>query len=362
MTTTTHQPHYLDPSLQRAHLAIFYRNFAAKNPTVSHIGLGVNALHTAKVLRKRRIRCDVFPAWTAEDVEQGLRQHPSVTHCLIEAPWVGTDQLAKMLHDFPHVQFLVRAHSQIGFLQVEPGAIKLMRDQVLLAEGQLNLTVSANTAKLCEFFRIAYGANLLYLPNLYDIERPHRKRDVHHGHRIVRIGSFGALRLLKNHTTAAAAAMMIARERGSDLELHMTVDRVEHGKSVLDAVRAMTAGVPGVRLVEAKWASWPEFRRQVSHMDLCLQPSMTETFNLVTADAVAEGVPCVVSPSIEWVPDSWKADCDEVEDMARIGSHLLSSHSGAEEGLRHLERYVREGVDTWERYLASCPLDPCNRH
>ncbi len=188
------------------------------------------------------------------------------------------------------------------------------------------------------------------------LERVQRRRDERHQHRLLRIGAFGALRWLKNHTTAAAAALAMARERGCDLELWMSVDREEHGRTVLQSVRNLFAGLPWARLHEAPWESWAAFRRIVRSMDLTLQPSFTETFNIVTADSVAEGVPVVVSHAVEWAPESWKADPDEIGDIARIGSALLASSTGAEEGLRALERYLEASIAIWKTYLGG---DPC---
>ena len=74
------------------------------------------------------------------------------------------------------------------------------------------------------------------------------------------------------------------------------------------ALRARHAGRPSnVKLVENGWQSWPKFRQSVAHMHLLLQPSYTESFNMVTADGVAEGVPSVVSHAIDWAPEHWKA-------------------------------------------------------
>jgi hypothetical protein len=347
--------HYADPRLERAHLAILYRNFQAKLPNHSHIGLGVNALHTVRVLRRNRIRADVFPVWDAKDVAQILTQTPSISHCLIEALFLGTGELAVLLTQFPHVHFLVRAHSEMGFLQVEPGAITLLRDQMLLADQRLNLTIAANSRRLVDFLRTAYNSHVLCLPNLYDIERTERRRGESHDHRLLRIGSFGALRWLKNHTTAAAAALTIARERGCDLEFWLSVDREEHGKTVLQAVRNLFTGLPWAELREAAWLPWASFRRLVGSMDLVLQPSFTESFCIVVADSVAEGVPAVVSHAVEWVPDAWKAHPDEIREIARIGSMLLSSPTSADDGLRALQRYMEASVAIWKAYLSDDP-------
>jgi hypothetical protein len=117
----------------------------------------------------------------------------------------------------------------------------------------------------------------------------------------------------------------------------------------------MFDGLSWVRLHESPWQSWAEFRRTIGSMDLNLQPSFTETFNIVTADSVAEGVPAVVSHAVDWAPDSWKADPDDIADITRIGSALLSSTTGAEEGLRALERYLEASIAIWKAYLGGDP-------
>ena len=348
--------HYLDHRKEAAHVVIFYRNFQAHNSNYSHIGLGVNALHTAKVLRKHGIRCDVQGVWTVDDVRKGLRTfHP--THAIIEAPWISVLDTETLLNEFPHVHFIVRAHSQIGFLQVEAGAIKILRDLMVLQEMQLNLTVATNTRRLQAFMQTTYNSRCLYLPNLYDVERVHRKRQDSHNHRLVRIGSFGAMRLLKNHTTAAAAAMMIARRRNSDLEFYVNNNREENpgAKGILDSLRNLFSGLQWAKLIEVPWAEWARFRQTVAHMDLCVQTSFTETFNIVTSDAVSEGVPSVVSEAIEWVPSSWQADPDCAEEVCRVGSALLWDPNSAHEGLKALQKYVSDGVAEWLAYLNSNP-------
>jgi hypothetical protein len=335
---------------------LVYRNLAKTPSAGSAIGLGVAAIHTVRVLRRAGVEAEAMPAWEPKDIHAALKARPSVSHCVLEAPWVERDAMIELLHAFPKIHFLVRTHSQIGFLQVEPGAIQLLRDLLVLQENTLNLSVATNSITLKRFFETAYGGHALYLPNLYDLERVTRKRDVEHTSRALRIGSFGALRLLKNHTTAAAAALMLAKKRGCDLEFWVSVENdTQGGLAVLDALRKMFAGLSWAKLVEQPWQDWASFRRTVSGMDLCLQISMTETFNITTADAVAEGVPCVVSPSIEWAPEYWKADPDRLEDIVRIGGALLASCDGAEDGLEALELFVADAIDRWLDYLTGPP-------
>jgi hypothetical protein len=114
----------------------------------------------------------------------------------------------------------------------------------------------------------------------------------------------------------------------------------------------MTLGLPHVRVVENGWQTWPQFRRTVRHMHLLLQPSYTETFNVVTADGVAEGVPSVVSEAIEWAPDYWKAKVDDVHHIAIIGQKLLRDKRAPKRGLKALKSYNQRAMQAWDQFLA----------
>jgi hypothetical protein len=107
----------------------------------------------------------------------------------------------------------------------------------------------------------------------------------------------------------------------------------------------MIGGLPNVRLVECGWQCWPRFHTTVRHMHLLLHPSYTESFNMVTADGVAEGVPFVVSDAIDFAPDHWKAPIEDVHQMARVARYLLADPHAPEDGLRALKRHNRDGLE-----------------
>jgi hypothetical protein len=360
--------HYHDPNKKSAHVVVFYRDFkdygdydygddyGSEGYGRCHRGLGINALMTVRVLRKHGIRADLCPVWDIPSMKKGLDKYKP-THAVVQALWISGAEQSALCTEYPDTQFVIRCHSQIGFLQVEPPAIKNLRDLMYLEELALNLTVSANTTRLTHFLEKTYKSKVLYLPNLYDIERAARKRDESHDHRVVRIASFGAHRLLKNHTTAAAAALLMAERRGSDLEFYVNAGREENVKpnSIIKALQFMFDRVPWAKLVEVPWAEWSQFRQQVAFMDLCMQVSFTETFNITTADAVCEGVPSVVSDAIEWTPHRWHANVDDANDIARVGSALLWDTHGAEEGLKALEEYQKKAIEIWLKYLDSNP-------
>ena len=256
-----------------------YKNFAA-NRNISHIGLGVSAMNTAKVLRKHGIQTDVWPITNAEQLSQNLS---GVTQVAISAPWIPTADLQRLVLQYPETRFAVNCHSNVGFLQADTNGVKLVREAMELEVGSHNFHLAGNSSKFCRWVRSAFGRPCTYLPNLYYLESSTpASRPLFNGGTL-RIGAFGATRPLKNLMSAAGAALEIARELKTDTELWLSAGRTEGGgDTILRAAHAMIDGLPQIRMVENGWQSWPAFRQSIAHMHLLFQPSYTESFNMVT--------------------------------------------------------------------------------
>lgn len=112
----------------------------------------------------------------------------------------------------------------------------------------------------------------------------------------LRLGLFGANRPLKNFLSGAAAAVEMARRLHVPIELLLSSGRSEGCDA--RALDEMTENIANLRVTRAGWLPWPAFRRLLRTVDLVFQVSYTETFNVVSADAIAEGVPVVVSDAI----------------------------------------------------------------
>ena len=329
-------------------VVLAYRNFAA-NRAVSHIGLGVTALNSAKCLRDAGVLTDVWPLVNVAELTASLRRCPA-SHVVISAPWISTSDLAQLCSEFGNTQFAVTCHSNLGFLQADPGAMRLVREGLELRRSTWNFRIAANSERLANWVHAAYGVPCLHLPNLYHLDDVQPRRARYSGGTL-RIGAFGATRALKNLMTAAGAALEIAAGVRSDLEFWISSGRSEGAGPVVEAVRQMFSGMPHAKLVENGWQSWPQFRRTVRHMHLLLQPSYTESFNNVTADGVAEGVPSVVSDAIEWAPGNWKAPVDDAHAMAVTGRKLLTSRRAPCQGLRALRRHNKRAMEVWQTFL-----------
>ncbi len=322
-----------------------------KTPGLSHVGLGVCALNICKVLAEAGLNPEVWPVFDGFVLRDKLRADTTVRDVILFAPWMDTPFLHGLVREQREVTFAMVCHSNIAFLQADRWAMKIIREEIALEQLVPNFHVAGNSIKFCNFIREAYGAECAYLPNLYSLEGVKQTRS---GYRngVLRLGIFGATRQLKNIMTAAGAALLISERLGVETEIFVSTGREEGGYGVMDSVRQMLMGKRRATLIESTWQPWQEFRETCRYMHLMLQPSFTETFNIVTADGIAVGVPSVVSESIDWVPPRWTAHADDPGHIAEIGIRLLKDPGAASQGLQYLRKYNRAGLQAWFEYLA----------
>src|SRR5271170_3755106 len=136
-------------------VALAYKNFAV-NPAITHIGLGVTALNTAKTMRDAGINADVWPITSAAELRTRLRSSEA-SHVVISAPWIPTVDLAKICSEFPETHFAVTCHSNLGFLQADPSAMRMLREGLELRRTSWNFQMAANCERLARWVPTAYG-------------------------------------------------------------------------------------------------------------------------------------------------------------------------------------------------------------
>jgi hypothetical protein len=330
-------------------LLFAFRNF--KHQGKSHVGCGVGAENAVKVLLRAGIKAEAFPLWSKQDLVAGLKQRPDVTHFIVEAIWLTSQEVVDICASFPQVEFIIRCHSAYAFLQSEVPAIKLIRDQLELSKTIKNLVIAGNCKKFSEATAAAYGVKCAYLPNLYDVEAGKTPNTCFPSN-IIRISSFGALRLLKNHVTDAVAALIVAKALGKDLEFYVNTGREEGGGQVLAALRALFVGCDRAKLVEVPWQDWKTFYKVVGQMDCGFQLSATESFNITVYDHLVQRIPVVVSPMVQWAPASFKVAVidDPVAADAKM-LHLLKRRDSGEVGARAARAEAEAGTRTWKEFL-----------
>lgn len=337
-----------------------FKNFSAWKG-ISHIGLGVSGLNTCTVLNRNGIQAESVPLVEIGDLYHFLEVdnritwpgHNKVSHVVISAPWVESRAYRHLCERYPHVVFTVLVHSNVGFLQADPRGVKLIREAAEMQRYFPNFKLAGNCIEFCNWIRQSYSQSCWLLPNLYNLgDNPSVPvKPLWQKGEVLRIGSFGAVRPLKNTMTAAGAALQLSTEFNTPVEFWISANRVEGGADcVINAIHEMLHNT-NVTIVPSPWQPWTEFRETMKKMHLHMQPSYTESFNITVADAISVGVPSVVSPAIAWTPKYWQADPDDVGDIVRVGKKLLTDSSVIIDGFNALKRYIEFGVDDWQRFL-----------
>jgi len=223
---------------------------------------------------------------------------------VLEALWVSPLKLNELVNIPRHKKrkWIIRIHSKAPFLANEGVALKWISEYILID----NVLIAPNTRELTEQLRFAlpYG-EFIYLPNIYKFEkfedRSKLKNDC-----FVNIGCFGAIRPMKNTFHQALACIEFAELKNKTLRFHVNTSRIEQsGESVVKNLRSLFENNRH-ELVEHKWYHHKDFLSVVSEMDMGVQVSFTESFNIVTADFVAADVPIIVGEDIGWMPDFLK--------------------------------------------------------
>lgn len=354
------RPHHLEPMKQTARVIHAVKNFAAIQG-VCHIGLGVTATNNIKVLRKAGYYAEAWAVQTAKELEDRIEKDEyhihhfggiSPSHIIISAPsWVQPDDFKRLACKWPEIIFVQLNHSGCAYLSIDKYGIRNIRQVSELVTSLPNVQVAGNNTRFVTWMRRTIG-ECLYLPNLYDTSsfvHPYPIRR-HHEHTL-RVGSFGAGRPWKNQLTAAEGVLELAKTIGTNLEFFVNTQRPDGGERMIESRKELFHDYPGAKLIEVPWQMWPRFRKTVGHMHLLVQPSFDETFNVVTADGIAEGVASITSEAIEWTPQSWWAETCNPSDIARVGMYLLSDPHSVENGRNALIKYARDGLEDWKNYL-----------
>ena len=134
-------------------VGIVYKNFGGNIDTSvdielgSTIGLGLAALHNSKSLLAAGIHTEVWPALSADDVAARLAADPSFTHVAVFAPWIPSIQLHQMTVAYPHTNFVLVSHSNVGFLHADSFGVTLLRDAMDIQAERPNFSLAGNSQR-----------------------------------------------------------------------------------------------------------------------------------------------------------------------------------------------------------------------
>jgi hypothetical protein len=289
------------------------------------------------------------------------------THVFIEALWVVPEKFNELIPLHPDVHWYIRLHSNVPFIAQEGMAMDWIKKYFALEKTYSQFRVSSNANKMVNDLNRTFGVNTVYAPNIYQPvdngvyslskskppkpdPNPDHGNDDDHGHdnppeppippeppakKTLEVGCFGAIRSLKDQLIQAMAAIVFVEKLKRTLNFHINYTRVEtQGDSIYRNLQALFEG-SGHNLVIHSWLNHEEFLALVSTMDLGMQVSFSETFNIIAADFVYVDIPVVGSHETEWMSALFMAN---TTDLNSIVDHLESAWLGRKIDLQALNR------------------------
>jgi hypothetical protein len=232
---------------------------------------------------------------------------------VIEALWVVPEKFEILHRLHPDVRWVIRLHSEVPFISNEGIAFKWLNAYSKLYPV---VTISANSDRMQKALKELYDAPILHLPNYYVCSHNYASvaKKVPG---VLNISCFGAIRPLKNHLMQAIAAIHYCDKNKLQLRFHINASRVEgNAESSLKNLRELFSDTSH-ELVEHFWLEHDDFTDLIrDEIELGMQVSFSESYNIVAADHVDCGVPVVTSPEVRFVASPFTANptsLDEIE-------------------------------------------------
>jgi hypothetical protein len=323
---------------------------------VDSYGISFGLLNSATFIKNALKKKDISAKVVCVEDNNGIDKEVydfKPTHVIIHALWVIPSKFQILMRKYPTIKWIVRIHSQLPFLANEGIAFDWIYQYNRISESNKNFILSGNHKEFNEDI-ISLGIKSIYLPNIYCPLRQSKLKKPKDN--CLNISCFGALRPMKNHLIQAVAAINYADSHKKKLRFHINGNRIEQkGDQPLRNMRAIFDNSKH-ELIEHDWMNHDDFIELTKEMDIGLQISLSESFNIVTADSVNNKVPVVVSDEIDWLPGWTKAEATSTDSIARkIDSNLFWNKVTF--GLLttinnfYLNCYNRKALKVWLRYL-----------
>lgn len=278
----------------------------------------------------------------------------------IEGLWVTPAKFAELLAIPRHQsrKWVVRIHSEIPFLATEGVAMEWIAQFL-----DLGIIVAPNAPRVHQqiaWYCMKNGftdaqTDLLvpYLPNSYPTDFDALSGLDTSAKTTLDVACFGAFRPLKNHLQQAFIAGRFAEELGLSLRFHVNSRADQGGVPTIKNTRATIEEIGG-ELIEHGWEDRTTFLQSLRDADVLLQVSMSETFNIVAADATYVGRPILVSNEITWAHPLF-ADPQNVDASLKVLRMIWANKPYfIQNNRRGLKRFVASADQQWLRYV---PLD-----
>ena len=297
-----------------------------------------------EMIKKLDQKIVLLKKFTAEEVYLAIKAHKPKA-VIFEAMSFSYLTLIETKRMFPDVDIFVHMHSKFPFLGQEHSPVYFVEQCVENGIGVIfNHRDMLNTLPL---------PGCIYLPNVYSpVYSPDNSIKLSHGNNNLHVGCHGSLRHMKNHIVQAAAACRYAKRIGKQLYFHVNTTRNDGELAAIQSNLTRVLKLNGGNIVHTPWLDHNKFLEYIAKLDIGMQVSLCETFNLVAADYVHAGIPIVVSPEIEWASDQSKFYGTDVSEIVS-GMHLAMMRKDLIQANKNcLVEHNTKAVYDWKVFLS----------
>ena len=290
------------------------------------------------------------------------------THVIVEALWVVPSKIKLLQSMYPNIKWIIRLHSAIPFLSIESSqSMKWVADYCRINNTYIGVNDPRLLTELSIYLSnikedkenevsnvVDMSSRLIYLPNYYPIDNIQKFKGIV-SEDTINIACFGAIRPFKNNMTQALASIEFCKRKNKKLRFHINSGRNElNGGNVYENLTQLFSNLDNNQysLVCHPWASRDDFLKICSEIDIGLQVSFTETFNIVSADILSNGVSIIGSSEIPWINQRYTASSQNVDEII---DKLLLTYDNLErnviENQKSLQKYVEDTITVWKQNL-----------
>ena len=316
----------------------------------SHNGLSNAAKATYESLYKSNLDVSYHYVIDNNEIYLGCEQYKP-DYVIIDGLWVVPSKFEELNSIYPNIKWIIRMHSDIPFIAQEGIFSEWMYKYVNLPK----VYVAFNSKTALDIVQSLFKdrkEKIVYLPNMYKLSdklpfKPKPKSDT------IKISIFGAARVLKNQFLQAIVALELAEKLNKKLELSINVNTKDVNGlpiylNIIHLLKDHPSKKHSINLVE--WSDRDKFLSSVKDMDIGMQVSFTETFNLVCADHIECNVPILGTNEIPWMHFLYKVD---PLDHKQILNRLLFSYKYPKLNVYLnrllLIRYTEKSIKQWEK-------------
>jgi len=282
-------------------------------------------------------------------------------YVIIDPIWINPLLLSYLCNMHPNIKWIGRIHCEIQFLASIHNSIKQIADYSNFKNVILGLNSPRAMREISIYLKLKnkWTVNevkdkVIYLPNFYP--QIYNTKKINKNKEHIDIGCFGAIRLLKNHVIQIISAVEFADQIGKKLRFHVNASRIEmENDNIAINIKTLFEQLhnAGHEMINHEWQPREEFLKLCNEMDIGMQVSISETFNIVAADLISQGVPIVGSiGEIPWAIPEFSASYSDSKDITKK-LHLAYNRplENVQAHQASLKSYTDETIKIWKEYF-----------